>query len=81
MHYGEAQGGESRRDFVHKLRVALKEMRETRVCLKIIHRATLHPDLTRIEASQAECNELVAILNASVRTAERNMGKTWQRGS
>jgi four helix bundle protein len=34
--YGEAQSSESRRDFVHKMKMSLKELRETFVCLKII---------------------------------------------
>lgn len=34
--YGEARGSESERDFVHKLRIALKELNEARVWLKII---------------------------------------------
>lgn len=36
LNYGEAQSGESRKDFIHKMKVVLKELRETFVCLKII---------------------------------------------
>jgi four helix bundle protein len=36
LNYGEAQSGESRRDFIHKMKVVLKELRESFVCLKII---------------------------------------------
>ena len=36
LHYGEAQGAESRRDFIHKIKVGLKELRETFNCLRII---------------------------------------------
>lgn len=32
LNYGEAQAAESRRDFIHKMRVALKELRESFVC-------------------------------------------------
>lgn len=39
--YAEAQSAESRRDFVHKLKVALKELRETEVWLRIIRRKEL----------------------------------------
>jgi len=77
LHYGEAQGGESRKDFVHKMRVALKELRESRACLKIILRARLHPEPEVIDRALAECTELIAIFSSSVRTAERNMGKNW----
>ncbi len=41
LNYGEAQAAESRRDFIHKLRISLKELRETLVALKIIKRAEL----------------------------------------
>ena len=34
--YGEAQSAESRNDFIHKIKIVLKELRETKVCLKII---------------------------------------------
>ena len=36
LNYGEAQSGESRKDFIHKIKIVLKELRETYVCLKII---------------------------------------------
>jgi len=36
LNYGEAQGGESRKDFIHKIKIVLKELRESYVCLKII---------------------------------------------
>jgi four helix bundle protein len=41
LNYGEAQSGESRNDFIHKLKIVLKELRETDICLKIIFRAKL----------------------------------------
>lgn len=34
--YGEAQAAESSDDFIHKMKVILKELKETRVCLKLI---------------------------------------------
>ena len=36
LNYGEAQSGESRRDFIHKIKIVLKELRESSICLKII---------------------------------------------
>jgi len=41
LNYGEAQSGESKKDFIHKLKIVLKELREINVCLKIILRANL----------------------------------------
>jgi len=65
--YGEAQGAESRQDFVHKLKICLKELRETQAWLKFLERMTFCP--AEIVAVRAECDELVSILVASVRTA------------
>lgn len=66
--YGEAQGAESRRDFVHKLRVCLKELRETLTWLKFIHHTELGASGC-LEAATAECNELIAIFVTSIKTA------------
>jgi len=38
LNFGEAMAAESRNDFIHKLKIILKELRETFVCLKIIKR-------------------------------------------
>jgi four helix bundle protein len=38
LQYGEAQSAESRKDFIHKMKIALKELRETMICLKILAR-------------------------------------------
>jgi four helix bundle protein len=69
--YGEAQSAESRKDFVHKMKISLKELRETMVWLKIIDRKILVP---RNEAVRAisECNELIAIFVSSTKTADAN---------
>lgn len=66
--YGEAQAAESRQDFIHKLKVCLKELRETQAWLKFVDRMSFCPE--RILAAREECNELVSILVASVRTAQ-----------
>ena len=76
LNYGEAQSGESRRDFIHKVKICLKELRECRVCLKIIDRAELLKDHELVKEGMAECNELTAIFVASVRTAEANRRAT-----
>ena len=69
--YGEAQSAESRKDFIHKMKVALKELRETLIWLKIIQRKPLcEPE--RLGHIAQECNELIAIFVKSIQTAERN---------
>lgn len=67
--YGEAQSAESRRDFVHKMKICLKELRETLVWLKIIERKPMC-ESGRMAEIVKECDELIAIFVASVKTAE-----------
>jgi four helix bundle protein len=67
--YGEAQSAESRKDFIHKMKLALKELRESQVWLKILQRKELAKDRGAIDKLSSECNELIAIFVASIRTA------------
>lgn len=72
-HYEEARGAESRADFIHKLGIALKECRESRYWLKVIHRAKLLS--AEFPADLLfEAEELCAILGQSILTA-RERGK------
>lgn len=72
LNYGEAQSGESRKDFIHKMKIALKELHETLVNLKIIHRAKLLETTKILNIAAKENNELISIFVTSVKTAERN---------
>jgi len=72
LNYGEAQSGESRKDFIHKIKIALKELRETNICLKIIQRAKLYKLADKINSALAESNELISIFVKSVETAQKN---------
>ena len=67
--YGEAQSAESRRDFLHKMKVALKELRETLIWLKIIERKKLFESAKTADIV-TECDELISIFVTSVKTAE-----------
>lgn len=69
-HYAEARGAESTKDFIHKLRIGLKELNESRVWLKIISRSELLP-VSRLQDITQECDELCRILNASIQTAQK----------
>lgn len=71
--YGEARGAESRADFVHKLGIAVKELNETQVWLKMLVRAKLAP-MANAGAILDECRQLARMLNASIQTAKRNGG-------
>ncbi|MBN2415265.1 four helix bundle protein [bacterium] len=74
--YGEAQAAESRADFIHKLKIALKELRETEIWLKIIVRANVLEDQTHVIALIAETDELIAIIYKSITTAQKNKQNT-----
>jgi len=74
LNYGEAQGAESRNDFVHKMKICLKELRETQICLKIIQRKPM-TESKDIEIAIAECNQLVAIFTSSVKKAATQIAK------
>ena len=73
LHYGEAQSAESRQDFIHKLKVLLKELRETSNALKIIKKASLSNMTHLIEKALPECNELISIFVKSISTAQENL--------
>ena len=66
--YAEARSAESAKDFIHKLKVALKELNETKVWLQIIKRSSIVQDEENVELYK-ECDELCRIINASVKTA------------
>lgn len=68
--YGEALIAESRKDFVHKMKVALKELRETRIWLMIALRKGLFKSPARVESVLSECLELIRIFAKSIKTAE-----------
>ncbi len=71
--YGEAQSAESRNDFIHKVKILLKELRETFIGLKIIKRAPLTNSIETVDRRLVECNELISIFNKSVETAKKNL--------
>src|ERR1700737_1543600 len=72
--YGEAQSAESRNDFIHKLKIVLKELRESRVCFLIIQRKPLINPNEKLEPILIKSNELISIFVSSVATAEKNRG-------
>ena len=66
--YEEARSAQSRRDFVHKVSLAAKEMRESVYWLGLVQRANLAPQY-EIPPLLREAGELVAILMSSAKTA------------
>jgi four helix bundle protein len=69
--HGEAEAAESTADFAHKLKVCLKELRESKRWLLLIHRAKLLSDAPLLRAALQETEELIRIFVASLRTVER----------
>lgn len=76
LNYGEAQSGESRKDFIHKIKIALKELRETFICLKIIYRTKLYKSEEKIKKALQENDELISIFVKSAETAQKNIENT-----
>ena len=73
-HYEEGCAAESRADFLHKLRLALKELRESGYWLRLITKAQLLPQ-PRLTKLIDECEQLGKIVGKSIVTAETNSGK------
>jgi four helix bundle protein len=76
--YGEALAAESRKDFVHKMKIALKELRESLISLKIIRERNYTSNTSKTEAIILENNELISIFVKSIQTAQLNMQKSKQ---
>lgn len=67
--YAEARGAESKKDFIHKLGICLKELRESQCWLELIVRADLLPK-TRLTQLLDESDQLIAIVVKSITTAK-----------
>ena len=72
FNYGEAQVAESRDDFIHKMKICLKELKETHIAVQIIRRKPLIKDFTKVDKSITECKELISIFVRSIKTAQKN---------
>jgi four helix bundle protein len=71
LNYGEAKSSESKNDFIHKMKVCLKELRESYNCLRIIDRAKISSDDQLVLYLIKECNELISIFVKSIVTATK----------
>ena len=68
--YAEARAAESKNDFVHKLRICLKELNETEIWLEIVASCNLM-SLEKLSSVMQECTELCRIINASIKTIRK----------
>lgn len=71
--HGEAESAESRDDFVHKLKICLKELRETRRWARLIHRKGWASDNVTLVFVLSESKELIRIFHRSIQTAQSNL--------
>lgn len=71
LNYAESQSAESRNDFIHKMSIALKELRETLICLTIIQRINCYNDNSKLDIVLNECDQLVSIFVKSIETAKK----------
>jgi four helix bundle protein len=71
LNYGEAQSAESRNDFIHKMKISAKELRETFNCLKIIKKKNWHPEESLVPVLD-ENNQLISIFVKSIETPKKN---------
>ena len=69
---GEAQGAESPRDFIHKMSIILKELKECRIALKIIRKKEMIKPIKKLDSVFTETEELVAIIAKGILTAKKN---------
>ena len=71
-HHAEARSAESSADFIHKLKIAVKELNESEVWLRIIIASDMLP-ASRLEDLLDECDQLQRILSSSIKTARQSM--------
>jgi four helix bundle protein len=70
--YAEACAAESKKDFIHKLAIVLKELRESSVWIRLIVKSELIPE-QRLELLREECDQLCKIVAKSLVTARTNL--------
>ena len=75
LNYAEAQSGDSRKDFIHKIMVGLIELRETSSGLRILEKLETMGSKEPGQTVMKENNELISIFMKSVKTAKKNMEK------
>ena len=72
FNYGEAQAAESSNDFIHKMGVVLKELKECRTALKVIRKKQIIKPIQKLEGIFDETEQLIAIIAKSIITAKEN---------
>ena len=75
LNYSEAQSAESRKDFIHKLKICVKELRETYTALRIIDKAEITSNPEEIIDVIGENNELISIFVSSIKTIQKTLNQ------
>lgn len=73
LNYGEARSGESTRDFLHKMKICLKELRESMINMKIQKGAGTILNIDALDILIGENNELISIFVASIKTSSSKL--------
>jgi len=73
LNYGEAVSAESKKDFTRKIKIILKELRETSIALEIIQQTKLSEAVADVEKAKKENNELISIFVKTLQTAQKNL--------
>jgi four helix bundle protein len=74
LNYSEAQSAESRNDFIHKMKISAKELRESYTCLRIIQKKKWLTE-QKLTGILDENNQLISIFIKSIETARKNKAK------
>ena len=73
LNYAEAQSAESKKDFIHKLGIVMKELRETQTNLKMLHRLNPETQCDSFAGLLQENDDLLAIVFKTIQTARKNL--------
>ena len=72
FNYGEVQAAESLNDFIHKMGVVLKELKECRIALKVVRKKEMIKPVVKLDGINKETEELIAIIAKSIETSKKN---------
>jgi four helix bundle protein len=73
LNYGEAQVAESRKDFIHKIGIVLKELKETSINLLMLKKTASNRVSSKVKTCEIECNQLIAVFQKTIITARKNI--------
>lgn len=75
LNYSEAIGAQSTRDYIHKMQISLKELRESKTNLRIQKGADLIKELIKLDGLIDESNQLILIFSRGISTSKKKSGQ------